>query len=75
VIRANIVTSAHATGMTLVPPHGTSMKPGSRIARLRIAKSSISERRFAFQKTSDLRGENAVFNLKANLYEGRVETS
>jgi hypothetical protein len=46
-----------------------------RRARLRIPKSSISQRSFSFQKTSDLRGKNAVFGLKANLYEGRVETS
>jgi len=32
--------------------------------RLRIPKSSISRRSFLFQKTSDLREENAVFGLK-----------
>jgi len=35
-----------------------------RRARLRIPKSSISQRSFLFQKTSDLREENAVFGLK-----------
>jgi len=43
--------------------------------RLRIPKSSISRRSFLFQKTSDLREENAVFGLKETFTKGRVETS
>ena len=39
-----------------------------RRARFRIAKSSISKRSFSFQKRTDLRGENAIFN-----YQSRVD--
>jgi len=46
-----------------------------RRARLRIPKSSISERRFAFQKTIDLREKNAIFHDRRRVYDRRVKTS
>ncbi len=44
-----------------------------RRARLRIAKSSISKRRFSFQKTIDLREENAIFQDQRRVHEPAIK--
>ncbi len=58
--------------------HWSTFAPGWRNwqrARLRIPKSSISERRFAFQKTIDLREKDAIFHDRRRVYDRRVKTS
>src|SRR5205807_8586796 len=46
-----------------------------RRARLRLRNRRFQSVPFRFKKPPVLRGENAVFGLKANLYQGRAETS
>jgi len=42
-------------------------------ARLRIAKSSLSKRSFSFQKTIDLREENAILHGQYRVHARRVK--